>query len=224
MRLYAREIVRAQESERRRIARELHDETIQMLIVLLRRLEVLQTLPDHLPEAATQHLEAIQELIGSTLRGVRRFVQDLRPPTLDHLGLVATLEALVSDLERVEGLTGTLKVRGSARRLAPELELALFRIAQEAVSNVRRHSGASAVSIGVDFLPDEVRVAIEDNGHGFNAPARMDDMVSAGRLGLIGMNERARNMGGTLTIHSEVGLGTSVIVCAPENAGSSWSG
>ncbi|MBU0702326.1 MAG: GAF domain-containing sensor histidine kinase, partial [Chloroflexi bacterium] len=215
MRFYARQITLVQEGERNRIARELHDETIQMLVVISRRLEVLASLPEPLPETATQHLKSLQELIGNTLRGVRRFVQDLRPPTLDHLGLVATLEGLTRDLTEKEGIETELEVIGQVQRLAPDEELALFRIVQETSSNIRRHSRASRASVQVEFSPDKVRVIVTDNGTGFNAPERISDLVSTGRLGLIGMHERARLLGGTLQIQSELDEGTTVIVDVP---------
>lgn len=215
MRFYARQVTQVQEGERNRIARELHDETIQMLVVISRRLEVLVSLPEPLPETAMQHLRSLQELIGNTLRGVRRFVQDLRPPTLDHLGLVATLEGLARDLTEKEGIETKLEVIGQAQRLAPEEELALFRIVQETSNNIRRHSKASRASIRVEFSPDKVHITVTDNGRGFNAPERIGDLVSTGRLGLIGMHERARLLGGTLQVQSELDEGTTVIVDVP---------
>lgn len=216
LRFYVHEITRAQENERKRIARELHDETIQMLIFISRRLEVLATLPEQLPQMATLHLESLQELIGDTLRDLRRFIQDLRPPTLDHLGLVAALEGLTDNLVEQNRIEAELKVTGPVRRLLPEdAEMALFRIAQEALNNVRRHSEASRTMVQVEFCPGRVRMLIEDNGCGFNAPERMSDLVSLGRLGLVGMYERTRTLGGTLTIQSEPGQGTTVIVDVP---------
>jgi len=215
MRFYAREITQAQEDERQRIARELHDETIQMLVALSRQLEALATLPDPLPDVARQRLNSLRELVSNTLRGMRRFVQDLRPPTLDHLGLVAALGGLAGNLTKTDEIETDLRVMGETRRLTPERELALFRIAQEALNNVRRHSGASQAVIKLEFYTDRVGLVIEDNGRGFDAPERIGDLVSTGRLGLIGMDERARTLGGTLTIQSEPGHGTVVIVKIP---------
>jgi signal transduction histidine kinase len=215
MRFYARRITQAQEDERKRIARELHDDTIQMLIVISRRLGVLASLPEPLSETALRHLQSLQDLVGDTLKGVRRYVQDLRPPTLDHLGLVATLEGLTDDLKEKDGIDTRVDVVGKARRLMPEEELVLFRIAQETLSNVRRHSRASQVTVRMEFCPERVRMVVEDNGQGFNAPERIGDLVSTGRLGLIGMSERAHLLGGTLQVDSEVGMGTSVIVDVP---------
>jgi signal transduction histidine kinase len=216
LRFYIHEITRAQENERKRIARELHDETIQVLIVLSRRLEVLTSQPEGLPETAIQDVDSLQELIRDTLREMRRFIQDLRPPTLDHLGLVAALEGLTGDLVEKNGMAAELKVTGTVRRLVPEdTELVLFRIAQEALNNVRRHSGASRVTVQIEFHHNKVRMLIEDNGHGFNAPERVSDLVSSGRLGLVGMHERTRTLGGTLMIQSEPGRGTVIVVDAP---------
>jgi signal transduction histidine kinase len=212
---YIQKITEAQESERKRIARDLHDETTQMLIATSRRIEVLATVLEELPETARPHLESLQELIGDALKGVRRFIQDLRPPTLDHLGLMATLEGLANDLRERDHIETELKVAGEVRRLMPEEELVLFRIAQEALNNIRRHSGASWVTMQVAFHPARVRMTIEDNGCGFNAPERISDLVSSGRLGLIGMYERARTLDGTLLIRSKPGQGTVVIVDVP---------
>jgi signal transduction histidine kinase len=214
MRFYARQITRAQEDERRRIARELHDETVQMLVALSRRLESLATLPEPLPEAAVERLAALQKLIGTTLQGVRHFIQDLRPPTLDHLGLVATLEGLTGDLTD-DGIEAGLTVTGEVRRLQPEEELVLFRVVQEALSNVRRHSKASHALVQIRFHPNSVRVTVQDDGIGFDAPAQMDDLVSTGKLGLTGMQERARMLGGTLVVQSDSDEGTAIAIEVP---------
>jgi signal transduction histidine kinase len=215
MRFYARQITQAQEDERKRIARELHDDTVQMLILLSRRLEALATHPEPLPDVVREQLGSLQQLISSMLRDVRRFAQDLRPPTLDHLGLVATMEGLTGDLTEKDRIEAEFRVTGSTRRFTPEQELVLFRIAQEALSNVRRHSGATRAAVDLEFCPNAVRITVEDNGRGFNAPDRIDDLVSTGKLGLIGMHERARTLGGTLTIQSEPGQGTKVIADIP---------
>jgi signal transduction histidine kinase len=217
-RFYARQITRAQEEERKRIARDLHDETIQVLVTISRRLE-LATLPQQSPEATVRCLADLQELVSDTLRGLRRFVQDLRPPALDHLGLVAALVGLANGLEEESGIEVEVKVEGEARRLAPEQELGLFRIVQEALHNVRRHSEATQVTVDVAFHPGRMRTLISDDGRGFHVPDRTDGLVSAGRLGLVGMLERARLLGGTLVIQSEPGQGTTIVVDVPMQPG-----
>jgi two-component system sensor histidine kinase DegS len=212
---YARRITQAQEEERQRIARELHDETLQMLIVLSRRLEALAATPQLTSETARQKLSSLRELVVHAVRDARRFVRDLRPPALDHLGLVAAIRGLVNDLGDGGGITAQLEVQGPARRLLPEEELTLFRIAQEALNNVRWHSGASRATVRLVFTPDRVQMAVEDNGKGFKAPDGIGDLVAAGKLGLVGMGERARTLGGTLSVRSLQGQGTSIRVDLP---------
>jgi signal transduction histidine kinase len=216
LRFYTHEITRVQENERKRIARELHDETIQVLVALSRRLDLLTTLPEGLPKEALRHLELSQQQIADSLVAMRRFVQDLRPPALDHLGLVPALEGLVADLIEQHGIRAGLRVTGPVQRLMSEdAELLLFRIAQEALNNVRRHSGAGHVWVALDFLPGRIRMAIRDDGRGFAAPERVSDLVSSGRLGLVGMHERAHTLGGTVTIDSKPAAGTRVMVDVP---------
>jgi two-component system, NarL family, sensor histidine kinase DegS len=214
-RFYVRQVTRAQEDERKRIARELHDETIQRLVVISRRLESLSVLSDQLPAAAQERISALEELLSETMKGVRRFVQDLRPPMLDHLGLVASVEALAADLRENNGIAVPVRIVGTPRRLGPEEELVLFRIAQEAMGNARRHSGAGEVEVLMDFAAEQVRVQVCDNGCGFVVPGRIDDYVPEAKLGLIGMKERARTLGGVLDITSRPGCGTTVCVEIP---------
>jgi two-component system sensor histidine kinase DegS len=219
MRFYASEITRAQEEERRRIARELHDETLQMLILLSRRLEALASPTEPLPETTTARLKSLQELVRDAMRAMRRFVQALRPPALDHLGLEAAIRGLLADLPRKGGIRTEFRVIGESKRLPPESELALFRIAQEALHNASRHADASRVSVQLAFRPDGVRVMVQDDGHGFEAPERLDDLVSLHKFGLMGMAERARVLGGTLTVQSKPGRGTDVIAELPAQPG-----
>ncbi len=214
MRFYARQITRAQEDERKRIARELHDDTAQALINLSRRLDDLTISREQLSESAIGRLEELQELIDGILRGVRRFSRDLRPSVLDDLGLLPALEGLLADVKE-DGIETELKVCGDRRRLLPEVELALFRIVQEALSNVRRHSQASRVVTTVEFGEGRVRITVDDNGQGFELPDRTGDLAATGKLGLIGMHERARLLGGTLLIQSEPDKGTKVMVDTP---------
>lgn len=214
MRHYARQITHAQEEERKRIARDLHDETMQNLIAASRRLEGLAALPDPLPSTAVERIAKLQQLLGNTLQGLRRFVQDLRPSAIDHLGLVPALVGLTHHLENA-GMEVCVHLEGDARRLPPEQELGLFRILQEGMSNARRHSGAARVVIDIAFNPGEIRASVTDDGHGFDVPDRMDDLVLTGKLGLIGMAERARLLGGDLAIESDPRTGTSITVTLP---------
>jgi len=215
LRSYVREITRAQEEERKRIARELHDDTAQALALLSRRLDTLSTLNEQMPKIPSQRLEELRELTDSILQGLRRFSRDLRPPVLDDLGLLAALKGLTTDLVKEGGTEATLEVIGSETRLSPEAELVLFRIAQEALNNVKKHSGASKALITVEFDEGGVGITVRDNGKGFELPDRMEDLAAAGKLGLIGMQERARLLGGSLTVQSRPAEGTTVVVTVP---------
>jgi signal transduction histidine kinase len=215
MRFYVRQITRAQEDERKRVARELHDDTIQSLIVLSRRIEAVATSGGQLPEAAVQRMRKLQELTDDVMQSVRRFSQDLRPSILDDLGLVPALEGLTADLTQRDGVQAKLQVLGVKRRLLPEGELTLFRIAQEAFNNVKRHAQATNVLTTIEFTEGAVQMTIQDDGRGFRSPTHTADLAASGKLGLIGMYERARLLGGTLTVQSEPGQGTRVIVNIP---------
>lgn len=215
MRFYVRQITRAQEDERRRIARELHDDTTQSLALLSRQLDALATFYEGVPEAALRRVEKLRELTSSTLQGVRRFSQDMRPPALDDLGLLPALEGLAADLSAGGKIQAELEVLGQRRRLQPEAELNLFRITQEALRNVEKHSRASRVAITVAFAADAVRITIQDNGQGFRLPASTSELAPAGKLGLMGMQERAELLGGNVTVRSESGQGTTIAVDVP---------
>jgi signal transduction histidine kinase len=215
LRFYARRIMQAQENERKRIARELHDDTIQSLIALSRRLEGVVTAEEQLPEAAAQRVRDLWEQTDEMIRRVREFSQNLRPSLLDDLGLLPTLEELTADLNRQAGLQAAFLVLGERRRLSSEVELTLFRIVQEALSNVRRHARATRVATTVELAASAVRVTVEDNGIGFRPPKLTDDLRAEDGLGLIGMHERVRLLGGNLAIDSAPGRGTKVIADVP---------
>jgi signal transduction histidine kinase len=214
MRYYARQITQVQEDERKRIAREAHDETAQILVALSRRLDALMASPELPADTFKKRLEGVRELTTDALQSVRRFSRDLRPPVLDDLGFVAAIRGLTRNLEDA-GVATELQVTGSPYRLSAEEELVLFRIAQESLNNIRRHANASRAKVLVSFNHDSVQMIIEDDGRGFNAPSKFVNLVSSGKLGLIGMHERARILGGALRIESESGEGTRVVIDAP---------
>ena len=151
LRFYLREVTRAQEEERKRIARELHDDTIQALIVLSRQLDDLAAKGRGLSEEKRPTLEGLWEQTKNIMEGLRHLSQDLRPPALDSLGLVPALESLAADIGGYSGLKIELKTSGAVRRLSPDAELVLFRIAQEALRNVWRHSQATSAEVTIEF-------------------------------------------------------------------------
>ncbi len=215
LRNHLQEITRAQEEERRRIARELHDETAQDLVILLRQVDKLMSNADNPSAESSALFEELRQKTKETLDGVHRFSQDLRPSILDDLGLLPALEWLTSDLTEHFGIAVEMKVLGSVRRLPPEVELVVFRIAQEALRNVWKHSGASKARATLKFGDGKAVLTVEDEGKGFKLPARMDDLTVAGKLGLAGMQERAQLIGGKLILKSRPGKGTTVTLEFP---------
>lgn len=215
MRFYAHKITQAQEEERKRIARELHDDTIQALIALSRRMEALLTSEERLPAPVVRRIEELQHATLDVIQQVRRFSQDLRPSILDDLGLLPTLKELTAELNRQDGLKAEFHPIGPERRLSTEVELTLFRIAQEALNNVRKHAQAQHVIMTVEMSDSAVRMMIEDDGKGFKTTTLTEHPRPASKLGLIGMQERARLLGGMLSIDSVPGKGTKVLVNVP---------
>ncbi len=209
LRFYAQRVSQAQEAERKRIARDLHDETAQALVAVIRNLDDIASDKSHLS------VRDVQEQVRDALRGVRQFGQQLRPSILDDLGLVPALNWLASEINKDHDVIADVVVTGSPRQLLPEAELTLFRIAQEALNNARRHSGADHVSLKMEFAHNGARMTVSDNGKGFEVPLRLGDLARVGKLGLAGMQERAQLLGGTLTIDTAPGKGTTLAVEVP---------
>ncbi len=217
LRDYASLITRVQEEERRRLARELHDDTAQALIALSLGLDGLGRAIGKLdlPEKDAQWLENLQNLADHTLEEVRRACRDLRPSVLDDLGLRAALEWL-SDNSSTRGVPCTFTCTGVPRHISPESEIAIFRIVQEALSNIWRHSEANQASVELKYLPHILQLTICDNGKGFSAKEYLAlSHNSQSGLGLIGMRERAMLIGATLTIDSSTGEGCRVALSLP---------
>ncbi len=214
LRFYAWQITQAQEDERKRIARELHDDTSQQLVALSRYLDTLADSEEDLSEAGIERLEQLQRRIEDALQGVRRFSRDLRPSVLDDLGLLPALQGLLSDLEGY-GIATEMRISGDTRRLAPDVELALFRIVQETLNNVHRHAQASNVVIDVGFQDGRVKVDVRDDGQGFELPGRPGDFAYSGKFGLLGIEERAQLLDGEFRVQSGKGEGTVVSVDVP---------
>jgi two-component system sensor histidine kinase DegS len=212
LRQHLQQVTRAQEEERKRIARELHDDTAQVLSSLSRQLDNFIRKKHGFSSNEVLFLKELQTQLNRGLQSMQRFVQDLRPSLLDDLGLIPAVRSLVKSLQDSDGIDAELKVLGGERRFPPEVELLLFRIVQEALNNIRRHAKASEAQVVMDLDEDEIRVIITDNGQGFELQGRLDDLPRSGKLGLAGMRERARLLGGTLEVKSTPGKGTTLTV------------
>jgi len=216
MRYYVQLITRAQEEERKRLARDLHDDLSSSLLLLIRRLD--SAIPTSRARQLASYKATLEDLhrqAVEALQHVRRYVQDLRPRILDDLGLIASLEWMADDMQKNYKVQTSVSVAGKEHSLPAEVQLLLFRIAQEALSNVRRHSEASTASITLDISDESITMAVRDNGQGFDMPERVEDLASAGRLGIMGMAERAKLLNGTLVVRSSRGRGTEVITDIP---------
>lgn len=206
-----RHIVVAQEDERARIARELHDETAQMLIAFSFHLAALRKSLPHNHRTAEQ-IQFLQNLSRQMSERIYRLMRDLRPAQLDDLGLAAALEYLSDEVRQRLELKVRLQIKGERRRLDPVVETALFRVAQEALTNVARHAEVFHANMELRFEAHQVSLEISDQGIGFNPPSISN---SGSGWGLAGMRERAESIGGVLTLTSAPGSGTSVRIIVP---------
>ena len=212
MEFYLSEITKAQEEERRRIAREIHDESIQSLATLALGIDAIARGKEKLSKDVIRRLKGLRAETNSILDALRHFSHELRPGVIDHVGLVPALEILTEELNKENRVKASLEVAGSERRLTPETELALFRIAQEALHNVKKHSRATEAKIRLKFIRSKVKLTVSDDGRGFELPDMLSDFAAEGKLGLIGMQERTRLLGGKLLVKSWAGRGTTVVV------------
>lgn len=207
-------ITQAQEEERRRIAQELHDDTLQGVTLLLQGVDRLLE-QNAVPPDMRPRLESQRELAANMAASLRRFSRDLRPSMLDELGLVPALQWLTGDMRARTGLEHSFEVQGEPKRLDSIVEVTLFRVVQEAIRNVEKHAQATSVKVLLMFEPEEVCARIEDDGRGFAPPKDLHFAVAQGKLGLVGLYERASRLDGTLSITSEPGKGTVVDVHVP---------
>ena len=199
-------IIVAQEDERRRIARELHDETSQAITSIVVGLRALEESHPQMVDASIE----LRQLAAATLDEIHSLILELRPRALDELGLVAALRRYVADFGQKHGIRTDFQVVGPETRLPARMETCLYRVVQEALTNVARHSGAAAASVVIDLRAPVVTAIIEDDGHGFD-----QEEVGLRSLGIVGMRERAALLDGTLTIESTQGSGTTVFVKIP---------
>jgi signal transduction histidine kinase len=212
---YIGAITTGQEEERRRLARDLHDDTLQALIALNQRIQLARlALEGH---EAVRSLDEIQSLTGQTIQNLRRLTRALRPIYLEDLGLAASLEILAQESSRTMDIPVHFKLSGEERRLSPEAELSLYRISQEALSNVARHARASHASLHIHFSEEETRLSIADDGAGYEVPDSTAVFARSGHFGLLGMYERAELAGAHLDIRSAPGEGTLVTVRLKNN-------
>jgi signal transduction histidine kinase len=207
-----RSLVEAQEDERRRLARELHDGAGQTLTGLLVRLKTIEN-KAILPQVKSD-LQLMQGLVSETIEQIRSLAHQLRPAALEEFGLPLALEALVKEMSEQEGLEATCQCTVKNNEIPNEFEAVLYRIAQEGITNILRHAHATHLSLLVERNLQGIGMVIEDDGVGFD-PAQLEIENGKRHLGLISMRERAEILGGTLDVYTALGKGTTIQVYLP---------
>jgi signal transduction histidine kinase len=199
----------SQERERIRIAHEIHDDTIQSLIVVTHHMERALAATD--PQASVRsYLQAARSQVVSTIDNLRQMIANLRPTVLDELGLITAIETLADTRPSLR-----FQVVGDAFPMDPQQELAIFRTVQEAITNAERHAQAKRISATLSYTDGGVQLEVSDDGVGFPVPRHLQDFVSIRRYGLVGIRERIAQLGGQLKLTSEVGHGTQISVVLP---------
>jgi signal transduction histidine kinase len=208
---YIGAITTAQEDERTRLARDLHDDTVQTLISLNQQAQMAQRNLDRDPSAASARLTEVRQISQQAIEDIRRMIHGLHPSYLAELGLASALEMLA---EQENSVVVTFQIQGDEQRLSDKIELALYRITQEALSNTRKHSQATQVTIELAFSPEGVTLTIQDNGCGFDPP-ELQTLPISGHYGLVGIRERTQLIEANLQINSQKGEGTRIKVQVP---------
>jgi signal transduction histidine kinase len=207
---YIGAITSAQEDERMRLARELHDETIQSVIALKQRVQLAEKLVKD--QKGKQSLQELESLAEQTVENLRRLIRALRPIYLEDLGLVTALDMLARETSQNNHLIVDFQKTGEERRLSREEELSLYRIAQEALNNVVKHSKATHADLKIIFEDAEIKMEVRDNGKGFIMPKSPTELAPSGHFGLLGVHERADLIGARLKIESTLGKGSRLTV------------
>jgi signal transduction histidine kinase/YHS domain-containing protein len=216
-RQYSDALTRGQEAERTRIARELHDDTMQSLIGIAQGIDLACNWINERPVQSAQMLKDIRTQAVDAVNNLRNMIADLRPPALEELGLISALKMLIS---KSNGIPVDVSISGVERRLGADQELTLFRSVQEALNNSQQHSNATRINIVVDYHPEHIKLTVSDNGRGFRVPGNLDQLATQRHYGLVGIQERVKSLQGTLSVQSQPGKGTQVtadIPCLEEN-------
>jgi two-component system, NarL family, sensor histidine kinase DegS len=204
-------VVNAQEAERQRLARQMHDGPAQAMANFILQTEIAMRLLDADPKKAKEELASLKASAMGTFQKLRNFIFELRPMMLDDLGLAPTIRKYIEAFREQTALDATLTITGTERRLEPYLEVMTFRAVQELLGNAARHSQAGAVKIQLDMGNDALRVSVDDNGRGFDPEAAQGNTT----LGLRLIRERVEMLGGTFSVDSALGKGARILFTVP---------
>ena len=209
LRSYIGSITAGVENERLSLARELHDDTIQSLIALNQRIQLVLM---NSSESQNKALIELQNLVQQSMINLRRMIRGLRPIYLEDLGLVASLEMLVREMEQSSNLSISFISKGQEQRLDPQMEMSLYRMVQESLNNVIHHADAKHAQVVIEYSISSIRVEVHDDGKGFVVPLNTSELPGKGHFGLLGLHERAELINAKLEIKSDPGKGTSVLI------------
>ncbi len=207
-------IIKAQEEERQRVARDIHDGPAQLMTNVVLKADLCQKLIDIDKERAKEELENLKYVTRSSLADVRKIIYDLRPMSLDDLGLIPTVDRYIKNYINNTGIEVDLHVFGDERQIKNIIELASFRIIQEAMNNIQKHANARHVAVKLEFVDDNISIIVSDDGNGFNKDKVKVDSQDSG-YGLISMKERVELLNGKFDIASSLGKGTKIFVTMP---------
>ncbi|ACL70929.1 sensor histidine kinase [Halothermothrix orenii] len=203
-------IIQAQEDERKRVAREIHDGPAQSIANLVFRVELAQKLMDKDLKKARNELEDVKELVRLSMQEVRKIIYDLRPMSLDDLGLIPTLRRYINKFNEQTKIIIDFNILGPKRRLPNTYEITIFRLIQEGLNNIYKHSKASTGTVTLEYTPEQINILISDDGIGFKP-----EEVGANKFGLVSMRERCELLGGKLDLFSEKNKGTKIKITLP---------
>ncbi|MFP7171061.1 sensor histidine kinase [Terribacillus sp. 7520-G] len=208
-------IIEAQEEERRRLSREMHDGPAQMLANILLRSELVdRTFRERSTEEALLEIQNMRKMVRSSLYEVRRIIYDLRPMALDDLGLLPTIKKYLANIEEFNNIHIDFTALKAEKRLDPKYEVALFRLTQEAVQNAVKHAEPTSIKVRLEVMQELVVISIVDDGKGFDVTVKKENS-----FGIIGMRERVEMLDGSISFHSEIGKGTRVLIKVPLTEG-----
>lgn len=209
-------IIKAQEDERQRVARDIHDGPAQLMSNVVLKAEICEKMIDVDLEKARIELKSLKKIVRDSLQDVRKIIYNLRPMSLDDLGLVPTLQRYIMTFQEDSGISVSFKTRGIFEDIKSLISLTVFRIVQESINNIRKHADARSVTINLESTEKDLKLYIYDDGRGFDIEslkAKSDDI--SGGFGLISMRERIDLLGGELNISSEPGKGTRLNIAIP---------
>ncbi|MDW7673920.1 MAG: sensor histidine kinase [Bacillota bacterium] len=207
-------IIQAQEEERKRVAREIHDGPAQAMANIVMRAEVCERMLAVKPEKVAEELQELKRLIRESLQDLRKVIFDLRPMALDDLGVVPTLKRYLSDFQEKYRIYTEFHFRGQEQRFSSSIEVAIFRTVQEALTNIKKHAEASQVHVNLEFTKTKVNLIIKDDGKGFDLDQTLRD-VDRENYGLVSMRERIELLEGEIKMSSKIKKGTEIKVVIP---------